>query len=169
MKMQSASALPFRTMIVWQDDQQVRGSRLLNDIDQLRAEHGPRLGLIGGRDGFFPGYGFMVSNAHTPNPAACRVLSPGEHAPSPLLNRGPVIYPRHVVEKVGPIDLKNFPVWYAEEDYAARAHKAGFTNIVLGVDCEHKAHGRVAASRIYQGQQVADAAAFKRVHGDMAI
>ncbi len=167
LRFRSATALNFHTMIVWQDDQQVRGFRLLDDLDSLRAQYGDSLGLVGGRDGFLPGYGDMASNAHTPSGLSKMILNPGEHARRPILNRGPVIYPRHVVEKVGAIDLLNFPMWHAEADYSARCHKAGFVNVVLGVECEHAIHGRALASRTYQGQEATDAAAFRRIHGDL--
>jgi hypothetical protein len=157
----------FHTMIVWQDDQQVRGKRLLDDLDSLRTQYGESLGLVGGRDGFLPGYGDMASNAHTPSGLSKMILNPGEHAKRPILNRGPVIYPRHVVERVGAIDLLNFPMWHAEADYSARCYKAGFVNIVLGIECEHAIHGRALASRTYQGQEATDAAAFRRIHGDL--
>lgn len=162
-----ADTPPFHTMVVWQDDQQVRGNRLLNDIDVLRAKYGETLGVVGGRDGFFGGYKHMAGSTHSKSALRETELNIGEFAPRPLINRGPVIYPRHVVEKLGGIDLANFPVWYGEADYAARAYKAGFVNGVLGVDCDHAAYGQVLASRTYEGQEAKDMAAFRRLHDDI--
>lgn len=157
----------FHTMIVWQDDQQARGNRLLNDVDVLREKYGDRLGVVGGRDGFYGGYKDMAGSPHSQSSLRTTTLAVGEFMRRPLTNRGPVIYPRHVVEQLGGIDLVNFPVWYGEADYSARAHKAGFVNGVMGVDCEHVAYGQVLASRTYEGQEAKDSAAFRRLHDDI--
>lgn len=157
----------FHTLVVFQDDQRLRPeATLVSDLEGLRGTHGDKLGVVSGRDGWQPGF----KNAVSAPGSGTRIdgvinLSPGTFATRPLHNRGPIVYPRKVVETIGGLDLAACPIWHAEVDYAWRAYEAGFANGVLGIDLVHRAIGKVSASRTYQGQEAADRERLLAKHG----
>lgn len=111
-------------------------------LNQQIQATGRRLGMIGGRDGYDWGYGRFAGSFWSES-ALHQRLQHGEWLERPCMNTGPLVYPRPVVEAVGFQD-ESFWAYYAWDDYALRALKAGFTNIVMGMDVTHAKFGRVA-------------------------
>lgn len=130
-------------MLCPQDDQRLI-SNIEPDLQKLTTHYGPKLGGISGRDGFNEHGTNLVcadwSAANTTNR-----LKNGEWAERPYYNDGPIIYPRHLVDKIGYLD-ERFYGYYVWCDYGARATNAGLTNIILGMDITHAKFGRMPTS-----------------------
>lgn len=136
-------------MLAPQDD--IRFRRPVQaELEAVCAQYGPRLGLIGSRDGWnMRNYSDLASSAWSPsNPRPVHYLEHGQYTERLFLNSGPVCYPRHVVQRVGLLD-DEFIAWYIWEDYGLRCHQAGFTNVILGLDCFHRCFGRMGRSSLY--------------------
>ena len=133
-------------LIVFQDDMHLNAP-VREPVEAIFTAFGSRTGVIGGRDGFFPGFTDMASAPHSMSRKS-RKLAVNEWAEKPQVNSGPIIYPKEVVAACGgpSLDFKAFYIW---EDYSLRAHKAGFRNAVLGVDIDHVKFGRVTATTMY--------------------
>lgn len=156
----------YHTLVVFQDDQRLRpGNQLLDHLDRLRGEYGQTLGVISGREGWEPGGREIVSGPSSGSNVDSMKIPVGAFQARTLQNRGPIVYPRHVVERVGSLDLSRFRIWHAEVDYSYRAAQCGFVNGVLGMDLAHRAIGKVTASRTYQGQEAADRERLYEKHG----
>lgn len=155
--------------IVFQEDQiMVPGRDLIAHVDRLLDTYGDKLGVVGGRDGFGHGCTEMVGSAWSVS-SLQRRLAPGEFAARPLSNRGPVIYPRKLVETVGVVDpLNEYDVWFTEIDYCNRAHRAGFVNGVMGTDLTDWRWGQGVATDHYNpGRHLRDLETMKRKWPDL--
>lgn len=141
-------------LIVPQDDNRFQRP-LLPDLEKLWAQYGTDLGWIGGRDGHDFGYASMLSSPFSESTGSDKTTVPiGEHREVKMLNTGPVVYFRHVIEKVGLPD-PDLP-WYWWSDYSLRCHHAGLKNILLSMDCLHEKFGRVGNNpALYDGALVA--------------
>jgi hypothetical protein len=127
-------------LIVPQDDNRFQRP-LLPDLERLWDQYGTSLGWISGRDGHGYGYADMVCSPFSDSNATKTALPIGEHREVMMMNTGPVVYFRHVIEKVGLPD-PDMP-WYWWTDYSLRCHTAGLKNILLSMDCLHEKFGRV--------------------------
>jgi len=124
-----------------QDDQKIQDPFLLKNIKNLMDIYGDRLGFIGGRDGHNDMSYSDISGSlfsHPGSHANFRWLLPGEFVEKKLLNDGPLIYNRHLIETVGYHDTENFKVFCSEYDYSMRSHNAGLVNINLGMEIVHE-------------------------------
>lgn len=134
-------------LIVAQDDQRFNKNVTapLGALMDFVTEKGHRLGIVGGRDAYFAGYGGFVGSEWSESAVHQRVKH-GEFQSRPYMNSGPVCYTRPVVEAVGKLD-EEFRAYYVWDDYGARAVKAGFTNGVMGMDVTHAKFGRMKATQ----------------------
>jgi hypothetical protein len=124
-----------------QDDQHFN-QPVEEHIEALAKAFGDKLGMIGGRDGYDWGY-HRFTGSFWSESALQERLKHGEWRERPCMNTGPLVYNRKVVEAIGYQD-ENFVAYYAWDDYALRAIKAGFINLVLGMDVTHAKFGRVS-------------------------
>lgn len=128
-------------LIIPQDDNRFQRP-LLPDLQKLWDKYGTDLGWISGRDGHGFGYEIMVCSPFSDSTGANKtVLDIGDYREVIMMNTGPVVYFRHVIEKVGmpPADMP----WYWWSFYSLQCHHAGLTNILLSMDCLHEKFGRV--------------------------
>lgn len=127
-------------LIIPQDDNRFQRP-LLPDLQKLWDIYGTDLGWISGRDGHGFGYSDMVCSPFSDSNATKLALPIGEHREVMMMNTGPVVYFRHVIQTVGPPD-PNMP-WYWWSDYSLKCHSAGLNNILLSMDCLHEKFGRI--------------------------
>jgi len=129
---------------------------LIPDLQKLWDKYGTNLGWISGRDGYSDGYRDMVSSPFSQSTGAVKEALPiGEHREVKMMNTGPVVYFRHVIEKAGLPDPDM--AWYWWDDYALRCGAAGLTNILLSMDCLHEKFGRLSNNQeLYSDAVVAD-------------
>ena len=129
---------------------------LIPDLEKLWDKYGTSLGWISGRDGYDDGYRDMVSSPFSQSTGAVKQAIPiGEYREVKMMNTGPVVYFRHVIERVGLPDPDM--AWYWWDDYALRCGQAGLTNILLSMDCLHEKFGRLSNNpELYSDVVVAD-------------
>ncbi len=127
-------------LIIPQDDNRFQRP-LLPDLERLWAQYGEKLGWISGRDGYDFGYSNMVCSPFSDSNSTKTKLPIGDHREVTMMNTGPVVYFRHVIEKVGmpPADM----AWYWWDFWSLQCHTAGLTNILLSMDCLHEKFGRI--------------------------
>lgn len=142
-------------LIVPQDDNRFERP-LLPDLQKLWDQYGTTLGWISGRDGHGLGYEGMVCSPFSDSTGSNKTPLPiGEYREVMMMNTGPVVYFRHVVEKVGLPD-PDMP-WYWWSDLSLRCHNAGLKNILLSMDAQHRKFGRISwNAELYEGPLVAD-------------
>ena len=129
----------YDTLIVLHEDMLITGNTLITDIENLLTSE-KNIGIIGGRDGFGVGYSNMHSSPFSKSSYVKR-LEIGEYHPCRLVNFGPIVYTRELVQKIGFLD-EGYQFAYAEQDYALRAELFGLQNYVLGMDIEHEKFGK---------------------------
>lgn len=140
-------------LIVPQDDNRFERS-LIPDLEKLWSIYGTDLGWISGRDGHEIGYENMVCSPFSDSNATKTALPIGEFKEVMMMNTGPVVYFRHVIEKVGLPDA-DLP-WYWWSDMSLKCHHAGLKNILLSMDCQHRKFGRITWNHeLYEGPLVA--------------
>ena len=144
---------PHDVLVVPQDDTKFLRP-CLNETQQVINTYGDRLGFIGCRDGYDFGHANFVSSCFSDSDLAKNKLPHGQHAPRRMLNTGPNIYTKNVVNKIGlpDPDLQ----WCNFDDYCLRAEQAGLTNVLLSLDVEHRKFGQFQFNHdLYNPQQVA--------------
>lgn len=125
-------------LMVCHEDMLLQGVTLVNDIKNLISRE-PNIGIIGGRDGFWPNYFNMHSSSFSKSEAKYW-LKTGEYAQVPIVNFGPIIYSRKAIKSIGLLDI-SYKYAYAEQDLCVRAIQNGFNNYVLGMDILHEKFG----------------------------
>lgn len=137
-------------LIVPQDDMKFNGSEncaasckrpILEHLDRLFETYGKRLGCVTGRDTFYKYFTEAAGSWWSASNLKYR-LGPGEFRQGYVVNRGPILYPRPLVEAIGLLDTEYLKVGFTEADYAARAHQAGFVNGAMGMDILHVKFGK---------------------------
>lgn len=119
-------------------------------LEQLMEDVGPKLGIVGGRDGYDWGLKNVAGSLWSDsNPGPETWLKHGQWTPRPMMNSGPIAYTRAVIEKVGYLD-EEFIAWHVWEDYGLRAEAAGFKNAIMGMDVRHAKFGRQPTAWIYE-------------------
>lgn len=142
MKVFMQDYLQHKALIVPQDDNRINGTSLISDLNLLLDVAGDSIGLVGGRDGYNPGYADMVGSPFSGSDNyITRRLAIGEFEQRMMLNTGPLVYTRSTIEKVGLNDPEN--KIYAMDDYALRAHFLGLKNYVMGMEILHKQFGKL--------------------------
>jgi len=132
-----------------QDDNQILSKTFLDDLDRLFTYHGDRVGYVGCRDGYGTRYSNFISSPWSNSDNARAKLPIGEFVERLLMNPGPLIYPRKLVEKIGKIDTA-YSAWYWWDDYAMKSQQAGHVNLLLSADFTHFKWGRMPRSKVYQ-------------------
>lgn len=141
-------------LIIPQDDNRFQRP-LLPDLERLWEQYGTQLGWISGRDGYGFGYSNMVCSPFSDSNSTKTKLPIGDHREVTLMNTGPVVYFRHVIERVGMPDPDM--AWYWWDDFSLKCHTAGLKNILLSMDCLHEKFGRVGNNPgLFNDQLVAD-------------
>lgn len=128
----------YKSLIAPQDDQKVTDKKLISNINKVFDKYGETLGVIGLRDGFDFGYQNMISSewSESPNSTVPR-LKNGEAKECTLLNDGGLIYPLHLISKIGFNDVENYKTFYIEDDYCMKAKRSRFINVVMGNSLIH--------------------------------
>jgi len=132
-----------------QDDNQILSPTFLSDLTRTLAYYGDRAGYIGCRDGYNTRYGNFISSPWSNSDNAKEKLPFGNAVKRLMMNPGPLIYPRKLVETIGKIDTA-YSAWYWWDDYALKAIEAGFDNLLLSADFTHYKWGRMPRSKVYQ-------------------
>ncbi len=141
-------------LIIPQDDNRFERP-LIPDLEKLWAKYGTNLGWISGRDGYDFGYQNMVCSPFSDSNSTKQALPIGEYRERPMMNTGPVVYFRHVIEKVGLPDPDM--AWYWWDEFSLRCHHAGLTNILLSMSCLHEKFGRCGSNPgLFNDQLVSD-------------
>lgn len=132
-------------LAIYQDDQ-----RLGENIEAVATGlfvANPKLGIIGGRDGYERGYANMVKSPWSLSVGGT-ALAHGSCRQVSYVNSGPIVYPRRTLEEVGSVD-REFNAFYIWDDYAARCLAAGRQNVLYSTRLDHAKFGRVKASQVY--------------------
>jgi len=141
-------------LVIPQDDQKFNQS-IFPALEMLFSKYGEKLGIIGGRDGFFKNYVGMVSSPFSESTKNTK-LPFGQFEERPYFNSGPIIYTKKVVQTVGSVNT-NFKAFYIWDEYGYRATNSGFTNILLSMDITHIKFGRISSTQVYaEGISTAD-------------
>lgn len=128
----------YKSLIAPQDDQYLIDRQLIDSLDGLFFEYGERLGVVGLRDGFDFGYHNMISSLWSESTlTTVPRLKPGEYRGCSIVNDGPLIYPAHLIKRIGFNDVQSYKRFYIEDDYCMHAKAAGFQNIVMGSNLIH--------------------------------
>jgi hypothetical protein len=147
--------------VIAQDDQQF-ARPVYADYLGLDEKYGDRLGIVGGRDGYFQFFRDMASSKWSESSSHER-LAYGEFRERPFFNSGPVGYPRKLVETIGLLD-DQFTAYYVWDDYGARARAAGFQSVILSTHVIHAKFGRTKAT-VFTDASAADIARLRSKHG----
>jgi hypothetical protein len=125
-------------LVIVQDDMVLHDHKLLDNLRVVIGKYGSRLGVVGLRDGFGPGYAGMRSSPFSVTELTNRVLKPGEFYAVEMVNRGPLVVGRELVKEIGLLSgAYNKAGSYSDMDYCLRCKKAGFINVVMGAYIEH--------------------------------
>lgn len=127
----------------------------------------PDAGMIGGRDGATRSRrGTVVMfSASTSSSRGDYItwLKPGQWLTIPLLNTGPAIYTRRMVEAVGR-PHPGFKVNYWTDEICYRALERGFRNVIADFDLQVEyPQGAYAATTLYDGRGNGDHALLERL------
>jgi hypothetical protein len=137
-------------LIVPQDDMKFNGNAncragcevpVLSHVDRLFSLYGKKLGCVTGRDTYYSGFTESAGSWWSNSNLKYR-LKPGEFKEGYVVNRGPIVYPRHLVESIGYLDTESYSVAFIETDYSARASESGFVNGAMGMDIIHAQFGK---------------------------
>ena len=122
-------------LIIFQDDMVLKDINFLDNISKIYKIYGDKLGLLGCRDGFDEGYSNMYGSAFS---ASARiVLKSGEYREKMMLNRGPIIFTRKLIEIMGYFDEIYGIGTYEEMEYSLKCKLKGLITIVMGVNLIH--------------------------------
>ena len=133
------------TIVLFQDDILNHDPKLKEKILKIVDKYGDSLGLMGGRSGYeltghpdFPERSFYrVSNWEHLTKQYGKKLAEGEWAEKTILNRGPIIFTRKLLDDVGYLDEKFAPLWGDDMDYCCRAKfNHGKKNVVFQCNVE---------------------------------
>ena len=139
-------------LIVCHEDMLLTGRTLVEDVKNLIIKESINgIGIIGGRDGFWPGYTNMYGSRFSKSEVS-HWLKTGEYHQTPLLNFGPIVYPRTTIDKIGLLDY-NYKYAYAEQDFCLRAIKNGLSNYVLGMDLIHEKFGSINGIQAFMTEE----------------
>jgi GT2 family glycosyltransferase len=128
-------------LIIFQDDMVLRDPMLLPNLRAVISTYGRGLGVVGCRDGFGSGYSGMCSSRFSANKLTRVTLQPGQCSVVDMLNRGPIMVGRELVNRIGTLSEDyNKSGSYSEMDYCLRAKRAGLANVCMGalIDHSHK-------------------------------
>lgn len=127
------------SLIIFQDDMVLTDKNFIENINKVYYIYKDELGIIGCRDGFEKNYSEMLSSSWSGSKfPGCRDLAAGEFAERSMINIGPIVLSRRVVDLVGYFDEIYDIGAYEETEYALKCkYEHGLKNIVLQVDLIH--------------------------------
>ncbi len=116
-------------IVLFQDDIICLDPQIKQKIFRVFSYYGKRLGLLGGRTGFEldgkPDFPFKTHNVvsnweHKQKQYGVR-LKNGEWQERTILNRGPLVFTKELIEEIGYLDEVYFPLWCDCTDYSCKA------------------------------------------------
>ena len=123
-------------LVIFQDDMVMRDKNFISNVENVYSAYGDELGLLGCRDGFDAGYSNMCGSRFSASRGR-KILEPGDYCERMMVNTGPIIFMRRLLERVGYLDDIYTKGTYDDMDYSLRCYEAGLKNIVMGVDMIH--------------------------------
>lgn len=140
-------------LIMFQDDMVLEDFNFLDNIIKIHDKYGDDLGIIGCRDGFEKEYTEMFSSKFSGNisyfndrsdrqelkyKTKNKILSSGEFFEKSVINMGPLIVSRKLVDTVGYFDEIYDIGVYEEMEYSLICkYKYNLKNVILGIDLIH--------------------------------
>ena len=91
-------------LIIFQDDMVLKDTAFLDNILILHEKYGDQLGIVGCRDGFDAGYSNMSSAYFSESTVIVERLCSGEYREKMMVNIGPLVLTKNLVEKMGYFD-----------------------------------------------------------------
>lgn len=123
-------------LIIFQDDMVLKDENLLNNVRKIYDIYGENLGIIGGRDGYEYGYSEMVGSPHSESNR--EILDIGDYKERSMINIGPIVLRKALINKVGKFDEIYEIGAYEETEYALKCkYNFNLTNIILSMDILH--------------------------------
>lgn len=123
-------------LIIFQDDMVLKDSKFLDNIRKIYDIYGENLGIIGCRDGYEFGYSQMVGSPHSESNR--QILEIGEFRERSMINIGPIVLRKSLIDKVGKFDEVYDIGGYEETEYALKCkYHFNLVNIVLSIDIIH--------------------------------
>ena len=123
-------------LIIFQDDMVLQDKNFINNIEKVIDLYKDKLGIIGCRDGFEERYSDMVGSEFSESNRI--IIKSGEFCERSMINIGPIILSKKLINLVGTFDeIYGFGA-YEEMEYSLKCkHNYNLINIVLGVDLIH--------------------------------
>ena len=127
-------------VILFQDDIIVRDNDFRKKVSNIIMAYKPcELGLMGARSGyeldgtpnFPPVCRYVVSNWEHKLEQVGEKLKDGEFKERTVLNRGPIVFTRDLINDIGLLNEELFPLWGDDIDYCCRAVAKGRKNVVF--------------------------------------
>jgi len=122
-------------LIIFQDDMVLQDSNFLDNIVKIHEKYGEKLGLIGCRDGFGPGFSDMHGSEFSESRRT--PIKSGEYHEKMMLNIGPIVFTKKLAGMLGGFDEVYGKGSMEETEYSLKCGFRGLKNIVLGVDLIH--------------------------------
>lgn len=122
-------------LVIFQDDMVLQDVNFLDNIIKIYEIYGDKLGIIGCRDGFGPGFSNMHGSVFS---ESRRIpIKSGEFMEKMMINIGPIVFTKELVKKMGAFDEVYGKGSMEEEEYSLKCGLRGLKNILLGVDLIH--------------------------------
>jgi len=130
-----------KVIVLFQDDMICTDQLIKRNINRIIKDfksNGWKLGLMGGRSGFeleanpvFTAFNRVSSWEHLPSQYGEPIMD-GGYAVRTILNRGPLVFTRELLDEVGYLDEEYFPLHQDDADYCCRAKfKYGRKNVAF--------------------------------------
>lgn len=126
-------------LIIFQDDMVLNDKSYLENIRKIYNLYKEKVGIIGSRDGFEAEFSEMYSAEHSDSkPFTKYKLKPDEFKEVSMINIGPIVLNRSVVDKVGLFNTSYGKGGYEETEYALKCkYNFGLINFVLAINIIH--------------------------------
>jgi GT2 family glycosyltransferase len=127
-------------VILFQDDMICKDFDFKEKVSRVISSYKPsELGLMGARSGyeldgtpnFPPVCRYNVSNWEHKLEQVGEKLKDGEFKERTVLNRGPIVFTKNLINDVGYLNEDLFPLWGDDVDYCCRAVSKGRKNVVF--------------------------------------
>jgi len=123
-------------LVIFQDDMVLQDKNFIKNIKKIYEIYKDNLGIIGCRDGYERGYSQMIGSPHSESRR--EILQVGEFKERSMINIGPIVLTKNLINKIGKFDEIYGVGGYEETEYALKCkYVHGLTNIILSVDILH--------------------------------
>lgn len=123
-------------LIIFQDDMVLNDKEFLDNLRRIIGKYGDGFGVIGCRDGFESKFSEMVGSEFSTSER--KILRNGEYAERSMLNMGPLVLSRRVVDNAGYFNEIYSPGAYSEIEYTLKCKlDLGLVNVVMGANIIH--------------------------------